>query len=151
MSIPGHDICDRLKAIRKAIAHRNGIELYSPPCNNDEPCAGTCPQCESEVKALEQTLHVEHPDIIGVGVSLCYGFDPTGQPFVAKNYLAEYRHLYGDTPKKIAVLQETASKLETELKTLRLQNTNDQQVVTKIYQHEQGIQNLNELIMQLKR
>ena len=152
MSIPGHDICDRLKAIRREIAKRNSIKLDIPQCNSDKPCTGTCPQCENEVKALEQTLlHVEHPDIIGVGVSLCYGFDPTGQPFVAKNYLAEYRHLYGDTPKKIAELQETVSKLETELKTLRLQNTNDQQVVTKIYQHEQGIQNLNELITQLKR
>ena len=152
MSIPGHDICDRLKAIRREIAKRNGIKLDIPQCNSDKPCTGTCPQCENEVKALEQTLlHVEHPDIIGVGVSLCNDFDPTGQPFVAKNYLAEYRQLYGDTPKKIAELQEIVSQLETELQMLRQQNTNDQEVATKIYQHEQGIRNLQELILQLKQ
>lgn len=147
MSIPGHDICDRLKAIRREIALRNGIELDIPQCNSAEPCTGTCPQCENEVQTLEKTLQRHpNPDIIGVGVTLCNEFDPKGLPFVAKNYLAEYRYTHGHKIEKIVNLRETIIQMETELATLRQQKL----TALKAHQIEIGIQNLNELIMKLK-
>lgn len=151
MPIPGHDICDRLKAIRREIALRNGIELDIPKCNSVEPCTGTCPQCENEVRTLEKSLqHISNPDIIGVGVSVCDNFDPKGLPFVAKNYLAEYQYTHGNKLEKIVKLQETITKMETELATLRQQKKTSPKSITKIQQLEIGIQNLNELIMKLE-
>ena len=151
MSIPGHDICDRLKAIRREIALLNGIELDIPQCNSIEPCTGTCPQCENEVRTLERALqYINNPNIVGVGVSLCDTFDPKGLPFVVKNYLAEYRYTHGNKLEKVVKLQETITKMETELAALRQQKSTSPKSITKIHQIETGIQNLNELIMKFK-
>lgn len=53
---PGKDICGQLKAIRRTIAQENDIQLEIPECTFKGNCSGTCPQCESEVKYLENEL-----------------------------------------------------------------------------------------------
>ena len=52
----GKNICKQLKAIRRQIAEENGIPLVIPTCTYQGECAGTCPQCESEVRFLEKEL-----------------------------------------------------------------------------------------------
>ena len=52
----GKSICKQLKAIRRQIAEENSIPLEIPTCTYQGECAGTCPQCESEVRFLEREL-----------------------------------------------------------------------------------------------
>ena len=52
----GKDLCDALKAVRKAVADANGIEYVPGKCTNDDECCGTCPACESEVRYIEREL-----------------------------------------------------------------------------------------------
>ena len=52
----GKSICKQLKAIRRQIAEENNIPLEIPTCSYQGECAGTCPQCESEVRFLEREL-----------------------------------------------------------------------------------------------
>ena len=49
----GKDLCDALKAVRKAVADANGIEYVPGKCTNDDECCGTCPACEAEVRYIE--------------------------------------------------------------------------------------------------
>lgn len=52
----GKDICEALKAVRRRIAEENNIPLEIPECPHRGPCAGTCPQCEKELRQLETAL-----------------------------------------------------------------------------------------------
>lgn len=52
----GKSICKQLKAIRRSIADENGIPLEIPECTYQGECSGTCPQCEKEVRYLENEL-----------------------------------------------------------------------------------------------
>ena len=52
----GKNICQQLKAIRRSIAEENNIPLEIPVCTYQGECAGTCPQCEAEVRFLEKEL-----------------------------------------------------------------------------------------------
>lgn len=52
----GKDLCDTLKAVRKAVADANGIEYVPGKCTNDGECSGTCPACEAEVRYIEREL-----------------------------------------------------------------------------------------------
>ena len=52
----GKDICKRLKDIRLSIAEANEIEYTPAQCDHKGDCGGTCPQCEKEVRYLEQQL-----------------------------------------------------------------------------------------------
>ena len=56
MSHKGKDICNELKAVRRKIAAENNIPLDIPECPHQGPCPGTCPQCEKEVRYLENAL-----------------------------------------------------------------------------------------------
>ena len=49
-------ICKYLKSVRRAVADANGIELDIPECTYEGDCSGTCPQCEAEVRTLENAL-----------------------------------------------------------------------------------------------
>ena len=52
----GKDKCAILKQIRRDIAKKNDIALTIAECKHKGDCAGTCPRCEAEVKALERAL-----------------------------------------------------------------------------------------------
>ena len=52
----GKDKCKILKEIRAQIARENGIEWAVENCTHKGDCRGTCPKCESEVRALEREL-----------------------------------------------------------------------------------------------
>lgn len=52
----GKSICKYLKSVRRAVADANGIELEIPECTYEGECSGTCPQCEAEVRTLENAL-----------------------------------------------------------------------------------------------
>ncbi len=52
----GKSICKQLKDIRRSIADENGIPLEIPECTYQGECSGTCPQCEKEVRYLENEL-----------------------------------------------------------------------------------------------
>jgi len=52
----GKSICKYLKSVRRAVADANGIELDIPECTYEGDCSGTCPQCEAEVRTLENAL-----------------------------------------------------------------------------------------------
>lgn len=54
--VRGKDICNELKAVRRRIAEENDIPLEIPECPHRGPCAGTCPQCEKELRQLETAL-----------------------------------------------------------------------------------------------
>lgn len=48
--------CEILKNVRKQIAKANGIKYEPVECTHEGDCPGTCPQCEAEVKYIEQEL-----------------------------------------------------------------------------------------------
>ena len=52
----GKEICEKLKSIRKSIAERYGIAYEPAECNHQGDCAGTCPQCDAELKDLQLQL-----------------------------------------------------------------------------------------------
>ena len=52
----GKGVCDKLKRMRKALADANGIEFETVDCPSTGPCAGTCQQCDMELKYLQQKL-----------------------------------------------------------------------------------------------
>ena len=52
----GREKCDRLKAIRKALAEKLGIELHQKECDYEGDCTGTCPACKKEENILNAAL-----------------------------------------------------------------------------------------------
>lgn len=54
----GKRTCRILKDIRRQIAEANDIELVISECSFKGDCLGTCPKCESEVRYLEEQLHL---------------------------------------------------------------------------------------------
>ena len=54
--IDGKKICEELKLMRKAVAEANGIKYKTVNCPSVGPCAGTCQQCDKELKYLQEKL-----------------------------------------------------------------------------------------------
>ena len=52
----GKQICKALKEIRLNIAKSNDIDYIPAECNHKGDCSGTCPQCEKEMRYIEQQL-----------------------------------------------------------------------------------------------
>lgn len=52
----GKKVCELLKDIRKQIANDNGIEYTPASCDHEGDCPGTCPQCDKELKELQEIL-----------------------------------------------------------------------------------------------
>ena len=52
----GKKICKALKEIRLNIAKTNDIDYIPAECNHKGDCSGTCPQCEKELRYIEQQL-----------------------------------------------------------------------------------------------
>ena len=64
----GKEKCKILKEIRAEIAKANGIEWVTENCTHKGECRGTCPTCESEVRALER--EIERRRALGKTVAL---------------------------------------------------------------------------------
>ncbi len=54
----GKQICNSLKKLRNKIANSNGLIIHAEECNYQGLCLGTCPQCDEELKILNQYLSV---------------------------------------------------------------------------------------------
>lgn len=54
----GKQKCKILKEIRQKIADENDIPYVTRECRHQGSCRGTCPQCESELRYLEDQLKV---------------------------------------------------------------------------------------------
>lgn len=52
----GREKCDKLKAIRRAVASRIGVELHQTECHFEGECTGTCPKCRQEEKILNEAI-----------------------------------------------------------------------------------------------
>lgn len=52
----GKHICQKLKEIRQNIALANEIDYTPAQCDHKGDCAGTCPQCEKEMRYIERQL-----------------------------------------------------------------------------------------------
>ena len=52
--------CKILKSIRVKIAEENNIPYEPKKCTFESDCPGTCPQCEAEVRYLEEQLMMKH-------------------------------------------------------------------------------------------
>jgi hypothetical protein len=48
--------CNTLKAIRKGLADKLGIDLHQSECTFEGECSGTCPKCAHEEKILNSAL-----------------------------------------------------------------------------------------------
>ncbi len=153
MSIPGHDICDKLKEIRREIARRNGINLIIPECTYKGECAGTCPKCESEVRFLESELQkIENPVIDGIGVYLLEGFVPLS------DYLlnSDNQNLFLDQINKknhgddfiVAELNKSLDSLLEEYQTVK--DSPDASGKRK-WQIEEGIRNIRQTLKNLQK
>lgn len=53
----GKKVCKILKEIRQEIAVQNEIDYAPADCHYQGECPGTCPNCEAELKYLENELH----------------------------------------------------------------------------------------------
>jgi hypothetical protein len=73
----GKETCNYLKVVRREVAAANGLEFDFPECTYEGECQGTCPQCESEVRQLEQALSLrkslsQKVSILGVAAGLAF-------------------------------------------------------------------------------
>lgn len=63
---PGKAKCELLKALRKDLATRYGIEHKDRECTHKGDCPGTCPLCEAELEYLNQQLNKIDPEKLEV-------------------------------------------------------------------------------------
>lgn len=63
---PGKAKCELLKALRKDISQRYGIQYRERECNHEGDCPGTCPLCEAELESLTQQIKVIAPEKLEV-------------------------------------------------------------------------------------
>lgn len=63
---PGKAKCELLKALRKDMSQRYGIQYRERECNHDGDCPGTCPLCEAELESLTQQIKVIAPEKLEV-------------------------------------------------------------------------------------
>jgi len=54
--IDGKQVCEILKNMRRELAAANGIDFETVNCPSIGPCAGTCMQCDKELKDLQDAL-----------------------------------------------------------------------------------------------
>ena len=52
----GKEKCRRLKAIRKALADRLGVDIHQVECTFEGECRGTCPKCKQEERDLNAAI-----------------------------------------------------------------------------------------------
>lgn len=52
----GKTICEQLKQMRIAVARANNISYTPANCNSKGLCAGTCEQCDKELRYLNEQL-----------------------------------------------------------------------------------------------
>ena len=74
--------CKLLKQMRKEFAESNGIAYPSEECTFEGECNGTCPQCDAEIRYLDEQVQkkVEHGEkITFAGLSLDTYEDPTSK------------------------------------------------------------------------
>ena len=71
---PGKAKCELLKALRKDLSQRYGIQHRERECNHEGDCPGTCPLCEAELESLTQQIKVIAPEKLEVSdeiIELC--------------------------------------------------------------------------------
>lgn len=71
---PGKAKCELLKALRKNLSQRYGIQYRERECNHEGDCPGTCPLCEDELESLTQQIKVIAPEKLEVSdeiIELC--------------------------------------------------------------------------------
>lgn len=54
--VDGKKICEQLKQMRIAVAKANNISYTPVNCQSNGPCAGTCEQCDRELRYLKEQL-----------------------------------------------------------------------------------------------
>lgn len=95
----GKEKCRLLRQIRNQVARKNGLAPFEDTCTHKGECAGTCPKCEAEVKALSQALEnrrARRKRVALAGVSLgvcatlagCSLDDAIDSLVIAKNLVA---------------------------------------------------------------
>lgn len=52
----GKEKCRRLKAIRKLLADRLGVDIHQVECTFEGECRGTCPKCKQEERELNAAI-----------------------------------------------------------------------------------------------
>lgn len=123
---------------------RNGIELEIPHCDFKGECAGTCPQCESEIAYLTEELKKKDSVIVyGIGEKFIENVEIKDSTESARIYLNEvYKQMHEQdrqNSEAIKQLKAAKKKLEAELESLDLSSPKREQVLT-------GIRNLDETI-----
>lgn len=64
----GKEKCKRLKAIRKSVADRMGIDLHQTECTWEGECKGTCPKCRQEEEILNAAIMRKGATLAGAAV-----------------------------------------------------------------------------------
>ena len=54
--LDGKQVCEELKKLRKSLAKANNIKYEPVECPSKGPCAGTCQQCDMEIRYLQKQL-----------------------------------------------------------------------------------------------
>lgn len=54
--LDGKKVCEELKKMRKSLADANGIKYKIVDCPSKGPCAGTCRQCDKELRYLQEQM-----------------------------------------------------------------------------------------------
>lgn len=63
----GKVTCEKLKAIRREVAEKLGIEYSPKECTFEGDCLGTCPLCQQETDMLMEQVRIrleEHPELL---------------------------------------------------------------------------------------
>lgn len=64
----GKKRCAKLKAIRKAVADKIGVDLHQVECTWEGECKGTCPKCKQEEDILNKAILTKGATIAGAAV-----------------------------------------------------------------------------------
>lgn len=54
--LDGKEVCETLKKMRRRLAEENNIQIEIVDCPSTGPCAGTCQQCDDEIRYLQEEL-----------------------------------------------------------------------------------------------
>ena len=64
----GKVTCEKLKAIRREVAEKLGIDYAPRECTFEGDCPGTCPLCQQETDVLMEQVNIrlqENPELLG--------------------------------------------------------------------------------------
>lgn len=121
--------CEILRDVRKKIAKANGIKYEPVKCTHEGDCPGTCPQCEAEVKYIEQEL-CKKMGGMKKAAAVLVGSTITVGALSVSSCSQKFRPLYGSVARIDTVPEQLMGEPAIQYDTLDIHNQTDSTTCT---------------------